>query len=255
MTLTTPVDWTVVEDASGSTFRWGYEGDDLVAEWMGVLTLRATRTGELKALQPVPGAPEDLVEKTQHGVATAFLRAQQHQHALHACAVAFEGKALVCVGASGLGKSTMAARMCRHPGVELLADDMAEIEILPGGEVRVLPSEAAVWLATSSSLAKAPVRSSRAATSPAALQCVVSLVFDKGAPNLELREIRGADAVSALIPSLVRFEQTSSLWARELAFIGQLTSRGRVVEARRSHDFAADTLADALLRLLEGKAR
>jgi hypothetical protein len=188
-------------------------------------------------------------------VATAFLRAQQQQHALHACAVAFEGKALVCVGASGLGKSTMAARMCRHPGVELLADDMAEIEILPGGEVRVLPSEAAVWLATSGSLAKAPVSSSTPATSPAALRCIVSLVFDEDAPNLELREIRGADAVSALIPSLVRFEQTAALWARELSFIGQLVAQGRVVEAKRSHDLAADTVADALLRLLGGKAR
>ena len=243
------VDWTVVDDA----FRWGYEGGDLVAEWMGILTLRATRTGELKALEPAPGASHELVEKTRHGMATAFLRAQRQQHALHASAVAYQGKALACVGASGLGKSTMAERMCRRPGVELLADDMTELEVLPGGELGVLPSETAVWLATDPAMAKAPLRSSRAATSPAALRCIVSLVFDDDIPNLELRELRGADAVSALVPSLVRFEKNPSHWARELALIGQLVSQSRMVEARRSRDLEADAVSKALLRLLEGE--
>jgi hypothetical protein len=250
-----PVRWILVEEQDGVAFRWGYCGEDLVAEWVGVLSLRATRSGELKGLQPAPGAPRDLVEKTRLGVATAFLLAQRRQHALHASAVAWRGKALVCVGASGLGKSTMAELMCRHSGVELLADDMAALELIPGGGVLVAPSESAIWLATRGSGAKGPVSSPRQAEEPTALMCIVSLVFDDAARSLELLDLRGGDAVSALLPSLVRFEKTSALWARELDFLGELVSQGRIVQATRSHDVPADAVATALLRLLIGGAQ
>jgi hypothetical protein len=247
--------WTVVEERDGVTFRWGFCGDDLVAEWSGIMSLRATRSGELKALQPAPGAPSDLVEKTRQGSATAFLRAQQRQHALHASAVAWEGKALVCVGASGLGKSTMAERMCRHPGVELLADDMAAIELAPGGGAYVVPSESALWLAQQGSCVKKPVNPPRHAVLPTALRCIIALVLDDAARSLELRDLRGGNAVSALLPSLVRFERTSALWARELDFLSQLVSQARIVQARRSHDIHADELAMALLTFLTGGAK
>jgi hypothetical protein len=248
------VEWAVVEEADGVSFRWGYAEEDLVAEWPGILTLRATRSGELKALRPAPGASDDLVEKTRLGVATAFLRAQRRQHALHASAVAWQGNALVCVGPSGLGKSTMAERMCLRPGVELVADDTATIEFVPDGQVHVVPSESAIWLAKEGSGAKEPMRPSRAAQHPAALRYVVSLVFDAAAPSLELRHLRGGDAVSALLPSLVRFEKTSALWARELDFLSELVKHGRVVQARRSYDVPADAVADALVDLLTGEA-
>lgn len=250
---TQPRNWTVVEEAAGAAFRWGYAGEDVVAEWGGVLSLRATRSGELKALRPEPGAPGDLVEKTRRGVAAAFLRAQRHQQALHASAVAWEGRALVCVGASGLGKSTIAERMCRRPGVELLADDITGIEVLAGGALQVPPSEAALWLGEEG--AKAPVTAPRTAEHPAVLRCIAGLVFDDAAPVLELHDLRGGDAVSAMLPSLVRFDRTSALWAREFDFLGQLVARSRVVQVRRSHDVAADTVADGLLALLTGEAR
>jgi hypothetical protein len=252
MTTRAPVDWTVVEDENGVAFRWAFEGDDLVAEWIGVLTVRATRKGELTAFQPVFGAPEALVEKTKQGVVAAFLRAQRHQRALHASAVSLHDKALACVGGSGLGKSTMAERMCRRTGAKLLADDIAAIDILPNGEVHVLPSEAVVWLATADSMPKVPVRTTNPAASPAALKSIVSLVFDEGARTLEVREVRAADAVSALVPSLIRFDREPLARTTELAWIGQLVSQSRVLEMRRSRDLALDTVVDALLELLEG---
>jgi hypothetical protein len=145
--------------------------------------------------------------------------------------------------------------MCRRNGVELLADDTTEIDVLPHGWLQVLPSESAVWLTREGPEAKVPVRSCPVSKQPAALRCIVSLVFDDAARGLEVREIRGESAVAALLPSLVRFERTSALWARELAFMAQLVSQSRVVEARRSHDVAADTVAEALLELLVEKAR
>jgi hypothetical protein len=249
------IDWTVIEEQDGFAFRWGYSGEDLIAEWKGILSLRATRSGELKALQPVPGAPVDLVEKTRLGVATAFLHAQRHQHALHASAVALRGKALLCIGASGLGKSTMADRMCRRSGVELLADDTAVVEFLPRFGLQVPPTEPAVWLVPQGFTAKTPAQPSRVAERPATLVCIVSLVFDAAARVHELREIRGVEAVSALLPALVRFEKTSALWERELEFIGHLCAGSRVVQARRSREVAPDTLAAELARLLEEETR
>jgi hypothetical protein len=148
----------------------------------------------------------------------------------------------------------MAARMCRHPRVELLGDDTTGIAVLPGGGLQVLPSESAVWLAIEGFTAKAPVRASLAAERPAALLGIVSLVFDDAAQVLELRDIRGGDAVSALLPSIIRFERGAPLWARELDFIGRLVSQCRVVQATRSRDVAADTVAEELIRLLVPEA-
>jgi hypothetical protein len=243
------IQWRVSEVDSTSSFRWGHSGDDLVAEWAGILSLRASKRGELQALSPAPGAARDLVEKTRLGVATAFLRSLRQEHSLHASAVAFQGKALVCVGASGLGKSTIAERMCRHAGVELLGDDVTAIDVLSNGGLQVVPSESAVWLTMNGSTEKAPVRSVPAASQAAELLYIVSLVFDDSARGPHVEDMRGGTAVSALLESLIRFEKTPDVWARELDFVGRL-AQARVVQARRSRDVAPDTMAGALVELL-----
>jgi hypothetical protein len=245
------VKWAVVEHLNGMTFRWGYCGEDLVAEWSGVLSLRATPDGEIKTLQVAPGAPDDLVEKLRHGAASAFLRARKHQHALHASAVARQGKALVCVGASGAGKSTMADRMCRYDGVALLSDDTTGVTVSSGGGLEVLPTEAVVWLVGDGPLGKAP-RPRRAADRPAPLAWIVALAFDDAAPGVLLREIKGADAVAVVLPALTRFEKAPALWAREFEFVSRLVRQCRVMQATRSNEVAADDVAEALIRLMSG---
>jgi hypothetical protein len=242
-----PVDWRVCESDS---FRWGVCGDDLVAEWGGILTLRASRDGVLKALQPLPGASPDLVEKTRHGVAAAFLRALRHQHSLHASAVSRKGHALVCIGDRGLGKSTMAERLCRDPEIELLGDDMTGVEIVGDGAIRVMPSESAVWVMSDAAARKAPVRSVRTAAEPATLRYIVSLSFDDATVGVDIRELHGADAAAALLPSLIRFEKSSALWMRELDLVGELVARVAVVQARRPRAVSADAVADVLRGLL-----
>jgi hypothetical protein len=149
----------------------------------------------------------------------------------------------------------MAERMCGRIGAELLADDVTGIEVLPVGGLQVLASDSTVWLSKRGCDAKAPVRVSQAAAHPADLVWIVSLAFDDAAEVLELRELRGADAVSALLPSLVRFERTSTLWAREQDFLAHLVSQSRVLQATRSHDVTADTVAARLLALLAGERR
>jgi len=243
-----PVDWRVSERQGDIAFRWGYAGEDVVAEWEGVLTLRANRGGELKELHAVPGASAETVEKMRLGVARAFLRAQRQQYSLHASAISWNGQAIVCLGASGLGKSTIAELLCRRVGVELLADDTTAIEFVPG-RWNVLPSESLLWLATDGATGKSPARPAVAARAPAVLGWLVSLTFDDQADGLALQELRGGDAVSAILPSVLRFERTAALWARELDFLGGLVSTSRIVRATRSHRLPAEALADALLEL------
>jgi hypothetical protein len=249
------VEWVVSEREGDVFFRWGYSEGDLVAEWGGLLTLRATRSGELKDLRAVPGASSDLVEKARHGVARAFLRAQRKQHSLHGSAVAWEGQGFVCVGASGLGKSTMAYRLCRRPGVELLADDITAIEVVPGHDAQVAPTERALWLATDRPGHKAPVAVSQVAPAEVPLRWIVSLAFDEGVSDIEVRDLRGGDAVAMLLPSLIRFERTAEQWARELEFLGGVVSHCRIVQLTRSRRSIVDDVAQALFALLTGKRR
>jgi hypothetical protein len=242
------IDWRVNEREGDVAFRWGYAGEDVVAEWEGVLTLRASRSGELKEWRAVTGVSVETVEKTRRGVARAFLRAQREQHSLHASAVSCHGRAIVFLGGSGLGKSTMAELLCRRSGVEILADDTTAIELLPNGW-HVLPSESLLWLAIEGATAKIPVSTAIAAGQPAVLQWFVSLEFDDDASTLALHRLRGADAVSALLPSVLRFERTAAIWARELDLLGDLVSTTRIVRATRSRGVSAVSVADALFEL------
>lgn len=61
---------------------------------------------------------------------------------LHASAVCWEGSAVAFTGASGAGKSTMAAACVLHAGAKLLCDDTAVLGQGPNGRVTVWPGAA-----------------------------------------------------------------------------------------------------------------
>jgi hypothetical protein len=248
------INWVVHEVDDSTFFRWGYVDGDVVAEWEGLMTLHATRSGDLKSLQTSPGISPQHVEKVRNGIAAAFLRAQRKQHSLHASAVAWEGQALVCVGESGLGKSTTAYRMCRQPDFELLADDITGIELAPAFGAQVVPTEAVVWLMNDPSGDKAPATVPRVAQDPVPLRLIVCLATGDRSSGLELRDLRGGDAVSELLPSLIRFEKSAQQWTRELDFLDRVVSQCRIVQLTRSRDADVDTVANALLGLMaEGR--
>jgi hypothetical protein len=251
----TDVEWVVSVSEGGLSFRWGYLGEELVAEWEGILTVRATRDGELKALDPSPDASRDLVEKTRRGAVTAFLRAQRKQHSLHASSVSLGGHAMACVGASGLGKSTIAERLCAQAGAELLADDIAAVELVFDGSAMVVPTESALWLGSAASEVKVPRVPSRVAAAPSPLRWVVALAFDEACSRPEAHDLRGADAVSVLLPALIRFERTAELWARELEFLQRLVSQCRIVLMKRSRGVGAEAVARVLCALTREDAR
>lgn len=241
---TQAVRWRVVDD--GGSFRWGHAGDELIAEWDGVLRLRATADGDLRALEPLPGARADVVDKTRCGAAAAFLRALRRRPSFHASAVALGGDGLLCLGPSGAGKSTTAERLCRRAGTRLLADDVTGMDLLAEGWV-LLPSEAAVWLALDGGETKTRVTECDVASSPAVVRCIASLAFATAPGVLVVRELRGADAASTLLQSMFRFDETPALRAHELDVVGSLVAQARVVQATRSTDIPADAFVDALL--------
>ena len=97
----------------------------------------AKSTIQLKASSFPKGITDDVILTCMQAVhhiteAGGFL--------LHASWIAYQGKAILFTGASGIGKSTQAALWAQYRGAELINGDRAAIFPTPGGaEVRGIP--------------------------------------------------------------------------------------------------------------------
>lgn len=76
----------------------------------------------------LPGRDPDLVSVLAAGALLAFRLIMAGHLVLHASAVRARGRGLAFVGASGMGKSTMATLMCAG-GATMLTDDIARIDL------------------------------------------------------------------------------------------------------------------------------
>ncbi len=86
---------------------------------------------------PAEGGRSHVIPIVVPGTVTAFLLAMGGRCVLHGSAVDLGGQALAFVGASGQGKSTMAALFCAA-GAPLVTDDVLALEFEPtadGGEI------------------------------------------------------------------------------------------------------------------------
>jgi len=237
----------LVRTADG--FRWRRDGDGVLAEWGGVLTLRVNEHGQ-PTHEPAPGADARLVEKVLATGAAAFVRALRGQPSLHGSAVARSGVALVFLGDKGAGKSTAASELCERHGFELLADDVAALDDSTG-RWRVLPTESSHWLDVEGQARKGPIaapHAGRHAASPAAL---VSLRFDDEAPVGRALPLRGAAAYSTLATAFLRFEAADALRVRELDVLASLAAQVPTYEVTRSRAVGPKETALVLVKLLE----
>ncbi len=112
-------------DAVSADAELWWDPDALVLRWCGV---RATRCGPAVTIT-VPEQPhDDLLDAVdllcQYGVAAAV--AGPDRAVLHAAALARDGGAVVVVGSSGSGKSSLAAA-AMATGWSLLADDLVVV--------------------------------------------------------------------------------------------------------------------------------
>lgn len=118
--------------------------DGIVLEWraVGRFTIRPHHSVNV---EPARGAPAAVVREFARGPVAAVRLRQQGYLVLHGSAVAINGRAVVFCGASGWGKSTLAAALHRR-GHLLLADDFAAIRVGVGGaSVQIGPPLLKLW--------------------------------------------------------------------------------------------------------------
>lgn len=258
------VRWLAEHAAHGEvSFRIGRDGDDLIAEWIGLVRLVARRDGTASRLEIVAGADVRAVEKIERGSARLLLRHLEGRVALHGAAVVSGDRAVVLLGRSGDGKSTLAAWLCARAGATLFADDAVAIDEVfrdphstDGVENRwvVLAAERDHWLDDAAqraiglcpraardgtgSVGKIPVRSEHAGSGRARLHALVALAFtDVAAPRLT--RLHGVEALAALVPQAVRFVlDEPALQRRELDELGALVETVPVFRLERARDLA-----------------
>jgi hypothetical protein len=229
-----------------TAFRLGRAGDEVIAEWVGLGTLRADVGGtwsEFIALEQAHAAQAQ-ARLRQH--VAALLRHLRGEITLHASCVARVGLAVACVGESGAGKSTLAAQLCQDPAVALLADDTTALRL--GGRVEVAPTEDHHWLRADiaramgidpGEYAKVPQRPPSAATGAVRLAAVVALQFDRDATGPALARIAGARAFAALSRSTFRFAlDVPDVLRAELDAIARVAAEVPVFELTRPPDLA-----------------
>lgn len=235
-------------------FRIGRAGDELVAEWVGLARVTASRDGLTHRFEPEPGLEPAEIEKVRLGSASLLLRHLQGKLALHGAAVAVGGRAMILLGRSGQGKSTLAASLCARAGATLFSDDAVALDPGPSPGTYVLsPVERNHWLDAPARQAlraaqslpgggdvgedKRPVAAPQVGSASAPLVAIVDLAFgDDETPRLTAVG-RGIDAIAALVPQAVRFVvDEPELQRRELEALAELVERVpvyRLVRPRR----------------------
>jgi hypothetical protein len=196
-----------------------------------------------------------------------LLRDLAGQLAVHASAVAIDGRAVLFVGEGGAGKSTAAAEMCLRHGAQMLADDAALLEVGPGG-VSVVPCESDHWLTRDSCRAlgvpprrgsaagdKRNLRASNVAPEPCVLGLVVALRFDASVTAAILQPLRGSDAARLLLEAVARFDVEDGVArGRELEQLTAVYNFAPFVELVRPLRTPGCVAAFVVDRLTKGKS-
>jgi hypothetical protein len=228
--------------------RVGRDGDRLVAEWPGRLRLSVKCDGTDLVLEPQPEVRAAELDKLERGAVRLLLAHLAGAVPLHASAVALEGRAVVFVGGTGLGKSTLAAALCDRCGGSLLADDAVVIE-RRGDTYEVLAVERTHWLDDAAALTlgrarpgagvagrldKAPLAARRLDVPHAPLAMVAHLAFRDDAASPRIVPVEGLDAVAGLLAQLTRFVvDEPAVSRRDLGLLAELVDRTRVVRLER----------------------
>lgn len=98
----------------------------------------SVRNGEEIVIDPCPEAEESLLRLFLLGTAFGCILHQRRLLPLHANAILHNGEAVLFLGHSGMGKSTLAAAM-KGRGYKVLADDVCAVKVQPGEEPLVYP--------------------------------------------------------------------------------------------------------------------
>jgi hypothetical protein len=241
-----------------AVFRLGRAGDDLVAEWPGFGILRADVAGERSEFTPGTSGPLHVHERLSEVVA-ALLRHLRGGITLHASSISYRDVALACLGETGAGKSTLAARLCASADVALLSDDTTALR-LEGPHIEVDPTEGHHWLRADMALAmgidpdgrlKVPLAAKRHGLEPVCVGAIIALAFDDAAPVPKLTRMHGAEAFSALSLATFRFAlDVPHVLQLELDNLARIAREIPIYELRRCREPASMEASSPIVRRL-----
>ena len=244
--------------------RVGRDGERFVAEWVGRAHLSVARDGTDLVFEAEPDADPIEIEKLRRGAARLLLAHLAGAVPLHGSAVALDGQAVVFVGGTGLGKSTLAATFCDLAGASLLSDDAVVIE-RRGETHHVIAVEEQHWLDANSARAlgrsgeldaeKAPMMPARCDVRDAPLALILHLAFTTEGEVARLVPVEGLAAVSGLLAQLTRFVVDDAATARrDLSSLADLVASTRIarLERPRRFDLLRQTV-DVVIAAIHGK--
>jgi hypothetical protein len=222
--------------------RVGRDGTRLVADWTRRARLSVESDGSDLVFEAHPEAEARDVDKLRRGAVPLLLAHLAGSVPLHASAVAIEGKALVFVGGSDLGKSTLAAALCEYAGASLLGDDAVVIE-RRADSFQVVGLEESHWLDAASARVlgrpdefeeKTPLVPRRVDVKNATLAMIVHLEFSEACERPRLVPVVGLEAIAGLLSQLTRFVVDDPAVARrDLATLADLVEQSRIARLER----------------------
>lgn len=193
--------------------------------------------------RPVPGAEVGVLSLVGRGAFLAFWLGLHGECVLHASAVEADGRALVFVGGSGMGKSTMAAWACAA-GARFVSDDLVRVD--GSGQPRWLGRSPELRLRHGAAVLVAgreqewDVRESPdgrlAALPPVAEQSsarIGAVVIPQPSKDVTEVRVQTLDPVEAVL-AIARFPRLEG-WRLPLAIEGQLDGAARLAAAVPVH--------------------
>lgn len=248
------ITWEVSETVGQTTFRLGFRGEHVIAEWGACAWLLATRDGRKLSFETDGTVDSFTQKKLEAGSCAALLRRLAKKLTVHGASAEHAGRAVLVLGESGQGKSTAIASLCARHGHRLVADDLTWVDIDPSTrEATVVPSESAHFLTQSSCEAlgltvleghdfwdeetKCGV-GAESASAPSKLVAVVTLAFAEGEPRLV--PLDKLEALTQLLPQVARFGVEDRQSRRdELDSLAGLLEKTRAVRLERPRDLAS----------------
>lgn len=219
--------------------------------------------------RPDPATDAALVAVLVAGLVISFLLTMAGGTVLHASAVAVDGRAVAFAGASGSGKSTIAAMLC-GAGARLVTDDVlrldtAEGAVCVGGAPQIRLRPGAQWTLDhfAGPLPSERTVDHRLAVTPSAavgltvpLSTVVLPSVSRQATTVELHALASTDAVVRLMSlSRVVGWRDPGVLAQQFHAMGRVAAAVSVVEAVIPWGPASRSSIVGTLAELAGRAR
>lgn len=211
-----------------------------------------------------PGTDADFVSVLAGGMLATVLLVLRGHPVLHGSAVATDGRALAFVGASGMGKSTLATLLC-DAGGGLVTDDVLRIDLhdsVPvcrsgAAENRLRKEEISGAAARRTADGRNAVRAARLSADRVPLAAIAVPYPRRDTPELSVEWLTQGEALLELLrfPRIVGWNETQST-ARHFDFLADLVALVPVARLRVpwGPPFAPDLPSRVWAALLQGSS-